>query len=74
MEKIKITELEMDYLLFQDLLNDEKELLTDYGKGIINAYLNSNIKKQVPVILKSDYDKLKKKYYKIPRWIRYIFK
>ena len=47
---IKVTELDMDFLVLDSLLNEEIEVFTDYGKGICKAYLNSDIKKHIQVI------------------------
>ena len=58
-KEIKITELDMDFLVLQALVQEESgEVFTDFGKGLVHGYLNSDIKRTIPVVLKSEYDKL----------------
>lgn len=48
------------FLSLAFLKTEETECLTDYGKGILNGLLDPATFHQMPVVLKSDYDKLEK--------------
>ena len=61
-KQIVVKDLDMDYLVLQGLLAEEQEVFTEFGKGLAFAYVNSNIKKSMPVVPMEQYKELLEKY------------
>ena len=68
-KKIIVTELHMDYIVLKGLLAEENEVFTDFGKGLVHGYMNSDIKKTLPIVPMEQYQELLVKYEELKKTI-----
>jgi len=66
-EEIEVILLESHKVLIaiEFLLREEKECLTDYGKGLLSGLIDGSSKHSLPMIAKQDYENLDKKVKKL---------
>jgi len=61
-KKILLLESHKIFMSVQFLLQEEKECLTAYGEGLLKGLLDPDTEHKLPVVPKTDYEKLLKKY------------